>query len=75
MKTNYEHQRTTEGREAITRIARYASRGMMRTKQKSTHYAKILDACKRDLQLYGYENDQKETAHKRGREVSPYVRT
>lgn len=57
MKTNYEHQRTTEGREAITRIARYATKGMMRTKQKSNHYAKILDACKRDLQLYGFEND------------------
>lgn len=57
MKTNYEHQRTTEGREAITRIAKYATKGMMRTKQKSTHYAKIVDACKRDLQLYGYEND------------------
>ena len=41
MKTNYEHQRTTEGREAITRIARYASRGMMRTKQKSTHWVVI----------------------------------
>lgn len=57
MKTNYEHQRTTEGREVIVGIARYATKGMMRTKQKSTHYAKILDACKRDLQLYGFEND------------------
>ena len=57
MKTNYESQRTTEGREVIVGIARYATKGMMRTKQKSTHYAKILDACKRDLQLYGFEND------------------
>lgn len=57
MKTNYEHQRTTEGREVIVGIARYATKGMMRTKQKSNHYAKILDACKRDLQLYGFEND------------------
>ena len=57
MKTNYEHQRTIEGREVIVGIARYATKGMMRTKHKSTHYAKILDACKRDLQLYGFEND------------------
>ena len=57
MKTNYESRRTTEGREVIVGIARYASKGMMRTKNKSNHYAKILDACKRDLQLYGFEND------------------
>lgn len=57
MKTNYKTQRTSEGKEAITRIARYATKGMMRTKMKSNHYAKILDACKKDLQLYGFEQD------------------
>lgn len=57
MKTNYEHQRTTEGREAIINIARYATKGMMRTKNKSTHYSRIVDACKRDLELYGFERD------------------
>jgi len=57
MKTNYEPQRTTEGREVIVGIARYATKGMMRTKQKSNHYAKIVDACKKDLELYGYEKD------------------
>jgi len=44
MKTNYENQRTTEGREAITKIARYAAKNMLRTKGKSDHYAKIVDA-------------------------------
>ena len=57
MKTNYEHQRTAEGREVIVSIARYATKGMMRTKQKSNHYSKILDACKRDLDENGIEND------------------
>ena len=57
MKTNYERQRTTEGREAIVRIARYATKNMMRTTNKSNHYARIIDACKRDLQLYGFEQD------------------
>jgi hypothetical protein len=57
MKTNYEHKRTTEGREAIVRIARYATKNMMRTTNKSSHYARIIDACKRDLQLYGFEQD------------------
>lgn len=57
MKTNYEHQRTTEGREVIVGIARYATKGMMRTKNKSTHYSRIVDACKRDLELYGFERD------------------
>lgn len=57
MKTNYEHQRTTEGREAITEIARYAAKNMLRTKGKSDHYAKIVDACKSDLAMYGFEQD------------------
>lgn len=57
MKTNYEHQRTTEGREAITEIARYAAKNMLRTKGKSEHYAKIVDACKSDLATYGFEQD------------------
>jgi hypothetical protein len=57
MKTNYESQRTTEGREVIVGIARYATKGMMRTKLKSNHYAKIVDACKKDLELYGIEQD------------------
>ena len=57
MKTNYEHQRTTEGRETIVRIARYATRNMMRTTKKSDHYARIVDACKRDIKEYGIEVD------------------
>ena len=57
MKTNYESQRTTEGREAIVRIARYATKNMMRTKIKSDHYAKIVDACVKDLAVYGIEKD------------------
>lgn len=57
MKTNYESQRTTEGREAITEIARYAAKNMLRTKGKSEHYAKIVDACKNDLATYGFECD------------------
>lgn len=57
MKTNYEHNRTTEGREAILRIARYATKNMMRTTNKSSHYARIIDACKKDLALYGIEKD------------------
>ena len=57
MKTGYESVRTQEGKETITRIARYATKNMMRTTNKSNHYAKILDACKRDLELYGFERD------------------
>lgn len=57
MKTNYESQRTIEGREAITEIARYAAKNMLRTKGKSEHYAKIVDACKNDLATYGFECD------------------
>lgn len=57
MKTNYQHQRTTEGREAIVRIARYATKNMMRTINKSNHYARIIDACRRDLKEYGIERD------------------
>ena len=57
MKTNYEKTRTAEGREAITEIARYAAKNMLRTKGKSTHYAKILDACRRDIIEYGIEQD------------------
>ena len=57
MKTNYQSQRTTEGREAITEIARYAAKNMLRTKGKSEHYAKIVDACKNDLATYGFECD------------------
>lgn len=57
MKTNYETKRTTEGREAIVRIARYATKNMMRTKNKSEHYAKIVDACMQDIKNYGIERD------------------
>jgi hypothetical protein len=57
MKTNYETQRTAEGREAITKIARYAAKNMLRTKGKSDHYAKIVDACRSDLSTYGFEQD------------------
>ena len=57
MKTNYETTRTAEGREAITEIARYAAKNMLRTKGKSEHYAKIVDACKSDLEMYGFERD------------------
>jgi hypothetical protein len=57
MKTNYETTRTAEGREAITEIARYAAKNMLRTKGKSEHYAKIVDACKSDLASYGLEHD------------------
>lgn len=57
MKTNYEHQRTAEGKETIVRIARYATKNMMRTINKSSHYARIIDACKKDLQTYGIEQD------------------
>ena len=34
MKTNYESSRTPEAKETIVRIARYASKNMMRTKVK-----------------------------------------
>lgn len=57
MKTNYEHQRTTEGREAIVNIARYATKNMLRTTKKCDHYARIVDACRKDLELYGFERD------------------
>lgn len=57
MKTNYEHQRTTEGREAIARIKRYAVKNGKRTTVKSEHYAKIVDACTKDLEEYGVEQD------------------
>lgn len=57
MKTNYEKKRSTESREVIVRIARYASKNMMRTVNKSDHYAKIVDACMRDIRLYGIEVD------------------
>ena len=57
MKTNYETQRTVEGRETITKIARYAAKNMLRTKSKSDHYAKIVDACRSDLATYGFEQD------------------
>ena len=57
MKTNYETTRTTEGRETIVRIARYATKNMMRTTKKSDHYARIVDACKRDIKEYGIEVD------------------
>ena len=57
MKTNYDHKRTTEGREAIVRIARYATKNMMRTTNKSNHYAKIIDACMKDIKSYGIEAD------------------
>lgn len=57
MKTNYEKNRTAEGRETIVRIARYASKNMMRTVNKSSHYARIVDACKKDIELYGFERD------------------
>lgn len=57
MKTNYERKRTMESRETIVRIARYATKNMMRTKNKSSHYARIIDACKKDLELYGFERD------------------
>ena len=57
MKTNYEHQRTTEGREAIARIKRYAVKNGKRTTIKSEHYAKIVDACTKDLEEYGVEQD------------------
>lgn len=57
MKTNYETTRTSEGRETIVRIARYATRNMMRTTKKSDHYARIVDACKRDIKEYGIEAD------------------
>ena len=35
----------------------------------------IIALCNRDKEDYGIENDQKETAHKRDREVPAYVRT
>ena len=57
MKTNYETTRTAEGRETITRIARYATKNMMRTTNKSNHYARIVDACRKDLKEYGIERD------------------
>lgn len=57
MKTNYERKRTMESRETIVRIARYATKNMMRTTNKSSHYARIVDACKKDLELYGFERD------------------
>jgi len=57
MKTNYENKRTQEGKEIITHIARYATKNMLRTKGKSDHYAKILDACRRDIIEYGIEQD------------------
>ena len=57
MKTNYKTSRTAEARETIIRIARYASKNMMRTKNKSEQYAKIIDACMRDINDYGIEQD------------------
>ncbi len=57
MKTNYESSRTPEAKETIVRIARYASKNMMRTKVKSSVYARIVDACIEDLRKNGIEND------------------
>lgn len=57
MKTNYEHSRTTEGRETINKIAEYATKNMNRTKKKCYHYARIINACNKDLALYGIEKD------------------
>ena len=57
MKTNYKTSRTAEASETIIRIARYASKNMMRTKNKSEQYAKIIDACMRDINDYGIEQD------------------
>jgi len=57
MKTNYQPQRTTESKEVITRIARYATKNMLRTKNKSSIYASIVDACMADIKKYGIEKD------------------
>ena len=57
MKTNYEHSRTTEGRKTINKIAEYATKNMNRTKNKCYHYARIINACNKDLALYGIEKD------------------
>ena len=57
MKTNYTTNRTPEAKEVITRIARYATRNMLRTTNKSDHYARIIDVCKKDINEYGLEQD------------------
>ena len=57
MKTNYQSKRTAESKEIITRIARYATKNMMRTKNKSSIYANIVDACMADIKRYGIETD------------------
>lgn len=57
MKTNYQSKRTAESKEIITRIARYASKNMLRTKNKSSIYANIVDACMADIKKYGIETD------------------
>lgn len=57
MKTNYESSRTPEAKETIVRIARYASKNMMRTKVKSSVYARIVDTCMEDMRKNGIEND------------------
>lgn len=49
MKTNYTNHRTIEGREIILKIAGYATRNMMRSSNKSKHYARIVDECKKNI--------------------------
>lgn len=45
MKTNYESQMTVESKSVITKIADYAASNMMRTKNKSELYARIVNKC------------------------------
>ena len=53
MKTNYTNHRTIEGCEIILKIAGYATKNMMRTINKSSHYARIVDECKKNIGAYG----------------------
>ena len=45
MKTNYETNISVESKCVLTNIADYAATNMMRTKEKSELYAKIIDRC------------------------------
>jgi len=45
MKTNYESHMTIESKSVITKIADYAANNMMRTKNKSELYARIVNKC------------------------------
>lgn len=57
MKTNYKSKRTPEAREIIVKIARRATNNMLEDRDSLRHYAKIVDACMKDIKTYGIEAD------------------